>query len=194
VLPLAPFEADARKSMKLRWVDFNTGDPIRLDWHRSAMAGTIGVMRLADYVDGYQRHPEAKAADRDGYPAGPETIGLLGRLRVRSRKLARIGKEIDRLDEDEGATLEPEQPIEYERDDLAKDIAYLARFPQREVAGVIGMSERRWRDIAQGKSKPHDAIAARIASTADNRRSGSDLVTTVACAETKPRASPVSAR
>jgi hypothetical protein len=60
------------------------------------MAGTIGVMRLADYVDDYQRHPEAKAADRDGNPAGPETIGLLGRLRVRSKKLARIGKEVDR--------------------------------------------------------------------------------------------------
>ena len=87
-------------------------------------------MRLADYVDDYQRHPEAKAADRDGNPAGPETIGLLGRLRVRSKRLARIGKEVDRLDEEEGAALEPEQPIEYERDDLAEDIEYLATFPQ----------------------------------------------------------------
>ena len=81
---------------------------------------------LNEYVERYHRHPEAKAADQNGNPAGPETIGLLGRLRVRSRKLARIGKEVDRLDEDEGAALEPEQPIEYERDDLAEDIAYLA--------------------------------------------------------------------
>jgi hypothetical protein len=97
LLPIAPFETDVRKSMKLQWVDFNTGDSIRLDWHRTGMAGTIG---------------------------------LLGRLRVRSKKLARIGKEVDRLDEDEGAALEPEQPIEYEREDLAEDIAHLASFPQ----------------------------------------------------------------
>jgi hypothetical protein len=138
LLPIAPFEADVRKSMKLQWVDFNTGNPIRLDWHGTALAGTMGVMRLADYVENYQRHPEAKAADRDGNPAGPETVGLLGRLRVRSRKLARIGKEVDRLDEYDGAALEPEQPIEYERDDLASDIAYLAQFPQALTARLSG--------------------------------------------------------
>jgi hypothetical protein len=66
------------------------------------MAGTVGVMRLSDYIDDYQRHPEAKAADQDGNPAGPETIGLLGRLPVRSKKLARIGKAVDRLDEGGG--------------------------------------------------------------------------------------------
>src|SRR5579863_10153818 len=106
----------------------NSGNSIRLDWHRTAMAGTIGVTRLADYIDSYQNHPEAKAADRHGKPAGPDTIGLLYRLGVRSRKLARIGKEVDRLDEDEGAALKPELPVEYVRDDLAEDIAYLAQF------------------------------------------------------------------
>jgi hypothetical protein len=142
VLPIAPYEADVRKSMKLQWVDFYTGDPIRLDWHRTGMAGTIGMMRLADYTEDYQRHPEAKAADRDGNPAGPETIGLLGRLQVRSKRLARIGKEVDRLDEEEGVALEPEQPIEYERDDLAKDIEYLATFPQVATARDLGLTER----------------------------------------------------
>jgi len=73
----------------------NSGNSIRLDWHRTAMAGTIGVTRLADYIDRYQNHPEAKAADRHGKPAGPDTIGLLYRLGVRSRKLARIGKEVE---------------------------------------------------------------------------------------------------
>jgi hypothetical protein len=48
VLPIAPFETDVRKSMKLQWVDFNSGDPIRLDWHCTGMGGTIGVMRLTE--------------------------------------------------------------------------------------------------------------------------------------------------
>jgi hypothetical protein len=63
VLPMAPFEKDVRRSMRLPWVDFNTGKPIRIDWHGSAMAGSIGVMSLSQYVDDFQRHPESKAAD-----------------------------------------------------------------------------------------------------------------------------------
>lgn len=156
--------------MKLEWVDFNTGNSIRLDWHQTAMAGTIGVTRLADYVVDYQRHPEAKAADRFDNPAGPDTIGLLYRLPVRARKLARIGKEVDRLDEDDGAALEPEQPIEYERDGLAEDVGYLAQFPQAEVASEVGMSERRWRDIVKGLSQPRGRTAERIRTLAAERR------------------------
>ena len=162
MLPIAPFETDVRKSMKLQWVDFNTGDPIRLDWHRSGMAGTIGVMRLADYVEDYQRHPEAKAADRDGNPAGPETVGLLGRLRVQSKKLARIGKEVDRLDEEEGAALEPEQPIEYERDNLAEDIEYLATFPQAATAWDLKLTQRGWRKIIKVRPNSKAATVGRI--------------------------------
>jgi hypothetical protein len=170
VLPIAPYGADVRKSMKLQWVDFSTGDPTALDWHGTAMAGTIGVTRLAYYVENYAKHPEAKAADWDGNPAGPDTIGMLYRLAVRSHKLARIGKEVDRLDEDEGAALEPEQPIEYARDDLAEDIAYLAQFSRAEIAAEIGMTERRWRDIARGITRPRDATATRIAAAATERR------------------------
>jgi hypothetical protein len=46
-------------------------------------------------MDHYHRQAEAKAADRDENPVGPDTIGLLRRLRVRLTKLARIGKEVD---------------------------------------------------------------------------------------------------
>jgi hypothetical protein len=174
VLPIAPFETDLRKSMKLQWVDFNTGDRIQLDWHRMGMAGTIGVMRLADYVDDYQRHPEGKAADRNGNPAGPETVGLLGRLRVRSKKLARIGKEVDRLDEEEGAALEPEQPIEYERDDLAEDIAYLVTLPQAATARDLGLTERGWRKIIKRDVRPLATTTTRIKELAGDYRMSND--------------------
>jgi hypothetical protein len=170
-LPIAPFETDLVKARRLPWVDFNTGQPVQLDWAGSAMYGTLEVMRLSEYVAAYQRHPEAKAADGEGNPAGPETTGLLGRLRVKQRgKLRRIGKEVDRLDEDEGASLAPDRPTEYERDDLADDINYLSQFTQRLVAKEIGISERRWRDIAIGKTTPRKATAARIARVTSDRR------------------------
>ena len=103
-LPIAPFEADLVKSKRLPWVDFNTGDPIRLDWNGSGMEGTIPVARLSEYVDNYEQHPEAKAADWKGDPAREDAIGLLGRLKLRSKRLIRIGKEVDRLDQDDGAS------------------------------------------------------------------------------------------
>src|SRR6202035_662112 len=49
-LPIAPFERDLAKSKRLQWVDYHTGDPIRLDWSGSSMADTVPVMRLNEYV------------------------------------------------------------------------------------------------------------------------------------------------
>lgn len=135
------------------------------------MAGMVPVMRLSEYVRDYARHPEAKATDRDGRAAGPDTVGLLYRLPLESKRLIRIGKEVDRLSAEEGVTLRPDQPVEYERDDLADDIDYLSQFPQKEIAGEIGMSERRWRDIAKWRTKPRAATAERIARVASDRRS-----------------------
>ena len=169
-LPIAPFEADLVKSKRLPWVDFNTGDPIRLDWNGSGMEGTIPVIRLNEYVDNYERHPEAKAADWKGDPAGPDTIGLLGRLRLRSKRLARIGKEVDRLDQDEGASLTPDRPVEYEFDELADDIDYLAQFPQRATAHDLGLTERGWRNLIKLISQPSKKTAERIAQIATEYR------------------------
>jgi hypothetical protein len=53
-LPIAPFETDLATSKRLQWVDYHTGDPIRLDWSGSNMAGTVPVMRLAEYMREYQ--------------------------------------------------------------------------------------------------------------------------------------------
>jgi predicted transcriptional regulator len=97
----------------------------------------------------------------------------LHRLRVRSRELARIGKEVDRLDEDEGAVLEREQPIEYEHDTLADDIDYLAKLPQAATAQDLGITERGWRKILKGDVEPLPATRARIRELANRRRANS---------------------
>jgi hypothetical protein len=162
VLPIAPFESNLQQSIRLPWTDFKTGSPIRIDWFGSGHANAIGVISLQTYIDAYQRHAESKAADASGNAAGEDTIGLLHRLPIRSAPVSRIGKEVDRLGEDEGADLDAEQPIEYQRNDLRESIDSLARFPQAKVAREIGISIRAWRNISKGDSQPRLTTALRI--------------------------------
>jgi hypothetical protein len=45
------------------------------------------------------------------------------------------------------SNLEPEQPIEYERDDLTADVEHLATFPQAATARDLGLTERGRRKV-----------------------------------------------
>jgi hypothetical protein len=139
-------------------------------WHRGLAANAIGVTRLDKYIDDYQKHPESKAADSNGQPAGTDTIGLLSRLAIKSTPVLHIGKEVDRLDGDRGNSMTTVLPVEYERDDLAESIAALAAFPQKEISSAIDISERAWRSIVKSASQPHGETARRIRLLAAKRR------------------------
>ncbi len=86
-----------------------------------------------------------------------------------SKRLARIGKEVDRLDQDEGASLTPDRPVEYECDELAADFKYLAQFPQEATARDLGLSVRAWRSLIKGASRPREKTAKRIREVAEQR-------------------------
>jgi hypothetical protein len=83
-------------------------------------------------------------------------------LKLRSKRTLRIGKGVDRLEQDEGASLTPDRPVEYECDELAVDIDYLATFPQRATALALGLSERGWRNVIKRVSQPFKKTAERI--------------------------------
>lgn len=126
VRPIAPFERDLTKSRKLVWADLESGDPLQLDWDGNAAAGSVPVMRLDELIENYARHPEAKAAGPDGKPAEPETRGVLGRLHLYDGPPVRIGKEIDRLDEDDDFQLKASDPESYK---LKRDEKLRGRSP-----------------------------------------------------------------
>jgi hypothetical protein len=151
--PIAPFERGLSESKKLRWTDYKSGAPVILDWEGNAFAGTLPVTRLDEFIVDYARHPESKAAGPDGKPAGEETRGVLGRLRLTGRSPRRIGKEVDRLDEDEEFTLDRPDPAEYEKKaiTLEQALKIIEREPAARVAELVGMSERRFRDIRHGR-------------------------------------------
>jgi hypothetical protein len=91
-------------------------------------------------------------------------------LLLQSKRLIRIGKEVDRLGGDEGATLEPDRPVEYDCDELAKDIEYLAQFPQAATARELGLTVRGWRNLLKGISRPRGTTAEGIRELGEQRR------------------------
>lgn len=153
--PIAPFERGLLESENLPWTDYRTGEPLSLDWEGSAYAGTIPVTRLDEFISGYARHPESKAATSDGLPANEETRGVLGRLHLTGGAPRRIGKEMDRLDEDEEFTLDKVDPAEYTGSGATLEWALdiLADVPASTVATSIRMHEKRFRDIRRGRVK-----------------------------------------
>ena len=153
--PIAPFERGLLESKKLPWTDYRTGGPLSLDWEGNAYAGTIPVTRLDEFILGYARHSESKAAAPNGTPANEETHGILGRLHLTGGAARRIGKEVDRLDEDEEFTLDRPDPSEYIAlgVTLIWALSVLAPEPASKIASQIGMSERRFRDIRHGRTK-----------------------------------------
>ena len=103
------------------------------------------TIRLKRVRRAIHRNPEARRR-RSGRQCR-WTVDLLRRLRCIARRTRFNRIEVDRLDQDEGASLEPDQPVEYERDDLAADIEYLAQLPQAATARDLGLTERGWRKI-----------------------------------------------
>ena len=164
VLPIAPFERSVMKSRKLAWTDFRSGKPTPLDWDGLGAMGSVPVMRLDEFVWRYAKHPESKAADSDGDPATCETRGLLGRLHLVGNAPARIGKEVDRLGEDDGDSLWPQTPLAFDDDNerLNQCLSVIAHRPRAEVADHVGISVRRLQDILKGRSKPRQQTLRRL--------------------------------
>jgi hypothetical protein len=139
---------------------------VTIDWHGAGLAGTVPVMSMDDFVRLYATHPEAKAAGPDGRPCTAETRGVLGRLDLLDAAPIRVGKEIDRLDEGEGVSLLNDEPVRYSGEivdaELTTALSILRKSPQKPISAALGMSERRWRDIVQGRAVPHQKRRAQI--------------------------------
>ncbi len=59
-----------------------------------------------------------------------------------------------------------DEPVSYSGEivdaELTTALNILRRSPQKPISIALGMSERRWRDIVQGKARPHKKLRARI--------------------------------
>jgi hypothetical protein len=173
VRPVAPFERDEIKSRKLPWTDLSTGKPVDLDWDGNGRAGTMPVMRMDEFIERYSRHPEAKAAGPDGQPSGYDTRGVLGRLHLSDGVPIRIGKEIDRLDEEDEYVLDPLEPVEFDVDDdnLEWALSVLEGEHATDLAPLLGVHPKSLRNIRNGTAKPREGVRREIIRLARSRTS-----------------------
>jgi hypothetical protein len=83
------------------------GDPtrppvtIRTGDQRFAIPGTVVVQSYRDVYTDYRQHPETKAATPTGDPVIPGTAGLLAPATITASGVDRIGKEANRLTDDD---------------------------------------------------------------------------------------------
>lgn len=113
-----------------------------------------------DVAEKYGAQPEAKALGPDGEPCGRGTVGLLRRRPATAGEIKLIGKESNRLEDWLTGVLTIDELDErltvYHDNDGWRRIALpkLRAMGTREVAEAVGISERRARDILQGRTMP----------------------------------------
>lgn len=101
---IAPFEKDARRWLKMRWIDRYSEREFRIttrDRPEQASADRVRVRTYADVLKAYRVHPEAKSRAPDGSSCRQDTIGLLARrpVRVHHDLIHFIGKESNKLED-----------------------------------------------------------------------------------------------
>jgi hypothetical protein len=114
---VAPLVTDPRQWPHLTWR--HRGDPtrppvsIRTGDQQFPIPGTVVVQSYRDVYTDYRQHPETKAATPTGDPVLPGTRGLLAPATITATGVDRIGKEANRLNEDDLIDGEDDQPVLY---------------------------------------------------------------------------------
>ncbi|MGI8558533.1 MAG: hypothetical protein ACR2ND_09525 [Solirubrobacteraceae bacterium] len=173
----APYNTDARQWRKLAWTDTYTGNRYRITTTGQTTAGTVRVKTYRDVLNDYRTHSEPKSLAADGAPCDRSTVGLLGRRPVRALTITHIGKEANRLEDQEAGLVHDLNDVltEY-RDPKHDPFETLVRPVLREirvceVAAAAGVSERTIKAAGAGTRPRAAASAALIAVAADYSRS-----------------------
>jgi len=128
---------------------------------------------MDEFIGQYARNPESKAAGSDGRPAGRDTNGVLRRLHLHDGVPTRIGKEVDRLDEEEDYRLDATDPGEFKPkvdEQLASALAKLGDKATSQLASSLQVSERRLRDVLKRRAVPREDFRDRLIDLAKRLR------------------------
>jgi hypothetical protein len=115
---VAPFDRDAARAARASdWFDRLDPDSpaygIRTGSPEVVEDGVVAVQSYGEYFEAYRLHPEAKALGPHGNPCRIWTRGVLGPRSVRATRHVRIGKESNRLSDDDLVLAVEDLAIEY---------------------------------------------------------------------------------
>jgi hypothetical protein len=159
---IAPYESDPTKWETMEWTDVH--NPEAGTYSITTRDGRPGMARVdtfGDVLAKYETHPESKSLGPDGEPCGRGTIGLLQRRPVTVGKIVLIGKESNRIEERSSGELTVDDLDELVTTYQDHDEWYRVTLPRLRKLGVkavvaqVGISERRARDVLQGRALPH---------------------------------------
>jgi hypothetical protein len=140
---IAPYESDPRKWEKLPWIDEYSEKPYRISASLpSATRSLARVKSYGDVLEEYEFHEEAKCADASGEPCDRQSVGLLGRRRVRIEKLHFIGKESNKLEEVEELSVTDAADVYTEYPDPRRDEWETKWLPMLRSTPVPALLER----------------------------------------------------
>jgi hypothetical protein len=176
---ISPYEKDPRKWLALPWIDQYSGKQYRISTTLATGTRQLApVKSYGDVLEEYEFHPEAKCADASGAPCGKQTVGLLQRRHVAIDSVAFIGKESNKLEEVQEASIPDSSDVYTEYPDPRRDewmtriLPKLKAMPMRELMEKSGLSERALQMIRAGR-RPNQAnrhILAKVLSDASSLR------------------------
>jgi hypothetical protein len=173
-VPVAPYESDPRKWLRLPWLDRKTGKrlPVTTD-DRDLGQGVVRLRTYGEVLDEYRVHPESKSVAPDGKVCGPETVGLLKRRPTISASISIVGKETNRLEEVLTGEEDDYDEVyaEYERPGAYLETLrrILSPMPRGAVAAEVGVSRQRLSDILDGRAAPHTSTVTALERIARRR-------------------------
>lgn len=169
--PIAPYTAKPEELLSLPWVNRHDGRRLRVTTAPQGEAGAVRLKTYRDVIREYRLHPDAKSGDPAGGQAHRGSVGLLPRLHIRATEVRHIGKESNRMDEEEeGALVDADRIYVEYTDERSEWFAVVA--PQlanlqncmgvRELRLACGLSERALRDAVGGRRFPRPRARAAL--------------------------------
>jgi hypothetical protein len=110
---------------------------------------------MADVIDRFRVHPEAKSAGPDGNPANSWTAGLLGRRDIQVLTAFHIGKESNLIEQqEEGILIADPQAVYRGGGEWEMLQTYLDWVSIPELAELSGVPARTLRSYRRGDRRP----------------------------------------
>ena len=159
-----PYERDAKKWTRGKWIDRYTGARFRISTGANASPTVARVKSYEATLAEYGTHPEPKSAAPDGRSCDRHTRGLLRRRSVHTRTHSHIGKESNELEMVEAGMVHEWSSIATHFDDDAEQrwreevVPLLQYLPRTQLAVAAKVSTRTITSVRNGHSVPSGEI------------------------------------